>query len=491
MRHARISRLPTLLLLLLFSRLALPELARADAPAAFAGSKVCAACHAAQVDQWKGSHHALAMQKPTAATVLADFSGGRLEHLGVATTFSRSGQKFLVHTDNRDGGSQDYEVAYTFGVYPLQQYLIAFPEGWFQALGLAWDSRPKDQSGQRWFPLYPDQKLSGGDRLHWTGRDQTWNYMCANCHSTNLQKNYDLSTDAYATMWSDVNVSCESCPGSGHVAWAQSHSTLLSAQDRMGLSMWPKATDNGRWEMNPETGIAKRTEPLVSAELDVCAACHARRKVIAENPKPGAPLLDSYLPAYLEPGLYHADGQIDGEVYEYGSFVQSRMHQAGITCSNCHDPHNLKLRAARNNLCAQCHLPAKFDVTEHYHHQPGSAGAQCVNCHMPTKTYMVVDARRDHSLRVPRPDLSASIGTPNACTQCHGDRSADWAAKQVAEWFPQGRQTLALRQRAACWQNGHPQCRTATRSADFGSEPTRDRTRQRAFAAASLCFPRI
>jgi len=147
------------------------------------------------------------------------------------------------------------------------------------------------------------------------------------------------------------------------------------------------------------------------------------------------------LPALLGPGLYHVDGQIDGEVYEYGSFLQSRMHAAGVTCSNCHDPHSARLRAEGNALCAQCHMPAKFDATQHHHHQPGSAGAQCVNCHMPTKNYMVVDARRDHSMRVPRPDLSVSLGTPNACIQCHVGNSAQWAAQAVADWYPRGRQT--------------------------------------------------
>jgi predicted CXXCH cytochrome family protein len=211
----------------------------------------------------------------------------------------------------------------------------------------------------------------------------------------------------------------------------------------MALANWLKPTDAGHWEMNPETGIARRTEKLVSTELETCAACHSRRKVIAKNPVPGERYLDSYLPALLEPGLYYADGQIDGEVYEYGSFLQSRMHAAGVTCSNCHDPHSAKLRVAGNALCAQCHLPEKFDVAAHHHHQPGSAGAQCVNCHMPTKNYMVVDARRDHSFRVPRPDLSVALGTPNACTQCHADRSAQWAAETVAGWYPTGRQSTA------------------------------------------------
>ncbi len=204
---------------------------------------------------------------------------------------------------------------------------------------------------------------------------------------------------------------------------------------------WLKATDTGHWEMTPQTGIAHRTEPLVSGELDSCAACHSRRKVIEKNPVPGTRFLNSYLPAGLRPDLYHPDGQIDGEVFEYGSFLQSRMHHAGVTCSDCHEPHGLGLRAEGNALCAQCHMPAKFDVVEHHHHTPGSVGAACTSCHMPAKTYMIVDPRRDHSLRVPRPDLSVSLGTPNACTQCHGGKSAEWAAAAVAAWFPHGRQT--------------------------------------------------
>lgn len=427
------------------------EPGRTETPPEYVGPGVCADCHKGQVDLWRSSHHAQAMREATEATVLGDFNGATLEHFGVTTTFSRSGGKFQVRTDGPDGTLHDYEISYTFGVFPLQQYLIAMPGGRFQALGAAWDSRPKDQGGQRWFHLYEDQKPAPGNRLHWTGRDQTWNYMCADCHSTSLKKNYDLSTDTYATTWSEVDVSCESChgPASNHVAWAKvragevSDKSAMAAREppRFGLTNWLKATDNGHWEMNPETGIAKRTEPLVSAELDTCAACHSRRRVIAADAAPGAKLLDSHAPAYLEPGLYHADGQIDGEVFEFGSFVQSRMYHAGVTCSDCHEPHSLALRAEANALCGQCHLPVKYDAVEHHHHKPGSGGAQCVNCHMPAKTYMGVDERRDHSFRVPRPDLSTSLNAPNACTQCHVDKPADWAARSVAAWYPRGRQT--------------------------------------------------
>jgi diadenosine tetraphosphatase ApaH/serine/threonine PP2A family protein phosphatase len=224
-----------------------------------------------------------------------------------------------VHTDGPDGALHDYQIAYTFGLYPLQQYLIALPGGRLQALGIAWDARPRDQGGQRWFHLYPDQRLPAGDRMHWTGRDQTWNYQCADCHSTGLAKNFDLAGNSYATTWSDVDVSCEAChgPGARHVAWARSQPGAgsdagvpgRSDVNTLGLTNWLKATDQGHWEMNSKTGIARRTEPLASAELDICAACHSRRKVIVKDAAPGPPFLDSYLPALLEPGLYHADAR--------------------------------------------------------------------------------------------------------------------------------------------------------------------------------------
>ena len=143
--------------------------AHANEPPSFVGGQACAGCHAAQFGAWKGSQHALAMQPANAATVLGDFAGVQFEHFGVTTTFFRDGDKFMARTDGPDGAQHEYPIAYTFGVYPLQQYLIAMPDGRLQALGVAWDSRPKDQGGQRWFHLYPDQKLQPGDRLHWTG----------------------------------------------------------------------------------------------------------------------------------------------------------------------------------------------------------------------------------------------------------------------------------------------------------------------------------
>ena len=460
----------------------------AEEPARFTGAASCTGCHAGQAVPWQQSHHAQAMQKATPETVLGDFNDASFTQGGLTTVFHRDGERFVVRTDGPDGAIADFPVAYTFGVAPLQQYLIALPGGRYQAFGLAWDSRTKAAGGQRWYALYPDQTLKAGDRLHWTGRDQTWNYMCASCHSTDVQKGYDLATDSYKTSFSDVNVGCEAChgPGSRHLAWAQAKP--LPDDPTKGLVVSLPVGDHSVWVMNEATGIAERSKPATNAaEINVCATCHARAAPIVADSTAATPFLDAYLPALLEAGNYHPDGQIDGEVFEYGSFLQSRMHRAGVTCTDCHEPHAAQLRADGNALCGQCHMAGKFDVAAHTHHADGSAGAACVACHMPTKTYMGVDARRDHSIRVPRPDLSVTLAVPNACTQCHADKPAAWAADAVAGWFPNGRQT----------QPQYGQAIAAARAGRIGAAPGLDaligdlNTPPIARASALLLLPRV
>ncbi|HET9229412.1 MAG TPA: multiheme c-type cytochrome [Thermoanaerobaculia bacterium] len=386
----------------------------------FVGRQTCAGCHADQDRLWQGSHHDLAMQEATEATVLGDFDGASLTHFGTTSTFFRKDGKFFVRTDGPDGKLRDFPIAYTFGVAPLQQYLVEMPGGRMQTLPLCWDTE-----GKRWFHLY-SEPVPAGDTLHWTGSNQTWNYMCAECHSTGVRKGYDSKEDVYKTSWSEIDVSCEACHGAGskHVAWAKGDRKDQSRGFEVRL------TDSGRgtWIADPDTGMGKRLAPRVATdEIDTCGRCHSRRTVIQESQ--GPKLLDSHRPALLEPGLYHADGQIDGEVYEYGSFLQSRMYHQGVTCSDCHEPHSQTLRRVGNALCTHCHSAPKLDG--HDKHE----NVQCVDCHMPEKTYMGVDRRRDHSLRIPRPDLTVKIGSPNACNSCHSDRSPQWAAAAAERWY--------------------------------------------------------
>ncbi len=408
----------------------------AGSPPAFVGEQACASCHAVETSAWRGSQHDQAMQVATPATVLGDFNDTSFTKDGVTSRFYRKGDRFYALTDGPDGKLTEYPIDYTFGVYPLQQYLVAFPGGRWQALPVAWDTRPKEQGGQRWFHLYPDEKIPAGDELHWTGINQNWNWMCADCHSTNLVRGYDLKTDSYHTTFSALNVSCEAChgPGAAHVAWAESGASADDPTQGLTVQLHDRGAD--QWHFVGDAPIAARMTPLpMHTETEVCAPCHARRAPLGDAHTIGQPLLDAYRPSLLDPGAYHADGGMDGEVYNYGSFLQSRMYAAGVTCSNCHDPHSLKLRAAGNAVCAQCHQPATFDVAAHHHHVPGQPGSRCVDCHMPPKTYMVVDPRHDHSFKVPRPDLASRTGSPDACTGCHTERDTAWAAGRIAEWY--------------------------------------------------------
>ena len=406
----------------------------------FVGLAKCAGCHPKEAEAYRGSDHARAMQPASDQTVLGNFANARFAHRGLTSTFFRRDGKFFVRTDGADGKPGEFEIAYTFGVKPLQQYLVPFPDGRLQSLGIAWDTRLKAKGGQRWFHLFSGETLRPPDPLHWTGQEQTWNYQCAECHSTDLRKNYGASQNRYATTWAEITVSCEAChgPGSAHVAWAEKRpaSAPRAPAGRTGLVV-RLGRGEGSWVVkDPQRGIAEWSgAPRSTAEVDACARCHARRRPIVDPYPYGRPFLDTHMPALLEAALYHADGQILGEVYEYGSFIQSRMFRGGVTCSDCHEPHGLGLRAAGNAVCAQCHLPAKFDTPGHHHHKAGSDAARCVSCHMPARTYMVVDPRRDHSFQVPRPDLSAAIGTSNACSGCHRDRPPRWAAEQVVRWY--------------------------------------------------------
>ncbi|HET7032431.1 MAG TPA: tetratricopeptide repeat protein [Casimicrobiaceae bacterium] len=410
----------------------------ANAPAAeYVGGKTCAECHAKEVEAWRGSDHDLAMQVADDKSVLGDFADAKFKYAGTTSTFFRREGKFYVNTDGPNGKSGDYEIKYTFGVHPLQQYLIELPGGRMQAFGIAWDARPKAQGGQRWFHLYPDRNLRAGDSLHWTGNSQTWNFQCAECHSTNLRKGYDARTDTFHTTWSELDVSCEAChgPGSNHVGWARKTPDAKGYDNTKGLVVALDERKGVTWKPVAETGNAQRSAPRSQArEVDTCGRCHARAARLSDDEPHGRPPLDTHRLALLDPGLYWDDGQMRDEVYNWGPFVQSKMYAKGVTCSDCHDPHSLRLRAVGNAVCAQCHRTEKYDVEAHTHHAAGSAGAACAACHMPTTTYMLIDPRHDHSIRIPRPDLSANLGTPNACNNCHANRSPQWAATAIAQW---------------------------------------------------------
>lgn len=399
----------------------------------YVGTKACAPCHADQHAAWAKSHHANAWNLPDNKTVLGDFSGATFTHNGVETHFIRKLEDYLISTEGADGKTREYKVGYTAGVTPLQQYLVETEPGRLQAFDVAWDVKAR-----RWYHLFPEQKITASDGLHWTGPYKNWNGRCAECHATDYKKNYDPQTRKYASTQAEIGVGCEAChgPGSRHVDWAR------RAGDPASQNRTADQSDASKGLVIDLATTSAQTQ------IQQCAGCHSRREALfSSTPPAGTPFFDAFNIALLRPDLYHGDGAIKDEVYVYGSFLQSKMHEKGVSCSNCHEPHSGAVKDQGNGLCTQCHSPAGnasfpslskklYDTPEHHFHGAGTRGAQCKACHMMERTYMGVDGRRDHSFRVPRPDLSAAIGTPNTCNDCHTDKSAKWAQDQLKARFP-------------------------------------------------------
>jgi len=402
--------------------------------AEFVGRQKCIDCHKAEYDKWKGSHHDLSMDIANETNVLADFNDTEFEHSGTISRFYKKNRKFYVNTTGPDGKMDDFEITYTFGAYPLQQYLVPFPGGRLQCLTIAWDVVKK-----KWYHLYPDQDIPVNDWLHWTNQAQNWNGMCAECHSTHLIKGYIQETDTYHTTWSEIDVSCEAChgPASKHVEWAEMPEMARPETENFGL-------------------VAKTRDLNSRQMVELCARCHARRSFLGDYRHPQKDVLDAMLPQLLSVGMYFPDGQILEEDYVYGSFLQSKMYNNNVRCSDCHDVHSIKRVKDGNDLCLQCHRAPVYDSkAHHFHKQKGEKGdpvkladgtvfevgegAKCENCHMPGRYYMGIDYRLDHSIRVPRPDLSIADKTPNACNRCHADKDVQWSVNYTTKWYGQTR----------------------------------------------------
>lgn len=406
--------------------LAGPAMAQEAAHPAYVGTAACVDCHEAEAEAWDGSHHALAWTEPTPGSVLADFDGTTFAHDGATYRFRIEGDAYHVAITEADGTTTDHRIHSVAGVAPLQQYLIETEPGRIQSFDVVWDVGKRE-----WFHLYPDQHLPPDDGLHWTGPYKSWNARCAECHATGFRKNYDHRSRTYASTQAEIGVGCEAChgPGEAHLDWAAGRppNPAFTTLDAYGFTMRFDETE---------------------ATIQQCATCHSRREAHGDgNPLPGTAYHDAYTLALLRPGLYHADGQILDEVYVYGSFLQSKMYAQGVGCLDCHDAHTATLRAEGNAVCAQCHSLAgnpgyptlklaDYDDPSHHFHEPETEGAQCASCHMIERVYMGNDGRRDHSFRIPRPDLAAETGAPDACTDCHTDRTPAWAAARIGEWYP-------------------------------------------------------
>lgn len=426
------------------------------ADSTFAGSTSCAQCHRSEHEAWQRSHHGWALREARKESVLGDFNNTSFTNKDVTTRFTMKDGQYFVETGGPDGKPTNYQVRYTVGIYPLQQYLVETGNGRLQALDIAWDVDRK-----AWYHLYPEEEVGAGTGLHWTGPYKNWQARCAECHQTGFKKNYDAGTQSYASQWAELTVSCESChgPASAHVTWARN----------------PNRASKPRWG----EGLISLGPGRQANEVSVCGPCHSRRGPFSgDNPPVGSILGDHYALVLLSEGLYFADGQQLDEVYVLGSFLQSKMKAKGVTCSDCHEPHSARLIAEGNAICTQCHSEAgrgefptltksDYETPTHHHHKPGTEAAQCVSCHMPERTYMMIDKRRDHFFRRPDPLQAKAAGASDACTACHKDKSAEWAAVQIGEWSPNADRAWQDRAPFIALHSGDDSARTISALLDY------------------------
>ena len=404
----------------------------------YVGKEACIECHQKAYNDWLGSDHDLAMDYANDTTVLGDFNNATLTRDNQTHKCYKKDNKFFVYTDGADGSMKEFEVKYVFGYYPLQQYMVEFEGGRLQVLALTWSTIDTN-----WYymadSVYQGLGVDHTNWLHWTNQAQNWNSMCADCHSTNLKKGYELNTDSYNTTWSEIDVSCEAChgPSSEHIRWANLAEYARQDFINFGLPIQTSGIDNRQY-------------------VDNCARCHSRRSALSDPPPNSQSIFNHIIPSLPTEPNWYIDGQIKEEDYVYASFTQSKMFMNDIMCNDCHNVHSGKLVLDGNKLCLQCHKSDIYNTPDHTFHknygETGNAvisdagvkyevgsGTECVNCHMAGQNYMGVDFRRDHSFRIPRPDLSDKMGTPNACNRCHTDKTNQWSQDYIEKWFGQSR----------------------------------------------------
>ncbi|MBN4055137.1 deca-heme c-type cytochrome, partial [bacterium AH-315-K03] len=310
----------------------------------YVGSKACESCHQSQSDKWQGSHHEMSMRHATTQSVKGNFNNQSFSSSNKQGQFYKKADEYWVNLSDPDGKLKDYQIKYTFGVEPLQQYMVEFDDGRVQLIPFAWDTREAKKGGQRWFDLYPESSQKHQE-FFWTNTGQNWNYMCADCHSTHVKKNFTVKDNTYNTTFSEINVGCEAChgPASKHMAWAKHpNDKLINAGFNRHLG---KVVSNWKPIAGKTTLVAEITPSSnPSQQTVVCAQCHSRHVQISENDYVKSDALgDRYLLNLIDANRYYPDGQVYDEDYVYGSFLQSKMHKNGVVCSNCHDPHSAKL----------------------------------------------------------------------------------------------------------------------------------------------------
>jgi predicted CXXCH cytochrome family protein len=389
------------------------------------GATACASCHQAQFDIWKGGRHSKMVQPATSASVRGDFSSGPVTLRGSAYRFRAEKGQFYITESYLTGKEQEHRVEYTLGNRRVQHYLTTVENGWMIVLPPSWDLQRRE-----WFHNMEIVRPAAGDPKP----VQLWNKECVGCHVSQEEVNYNPATRTYATRWVDSGTSCERChgPGSAHVQQYRQSDETRPVGQRL---------------------IVRPTRLDAATSSSICAQCHSLRELLAPDFKAGENYFDYFRPVLeyethvdRDPP-YWADGRPRRFSNDALGLWQSQCFlRGGATCTSCHkDPHqpdvdrNVELAATNNKLCTTCHQEIGARPTAHTRHRADGAGSSCVDCHMPRTVVSLKSTMRDHTMSVPAPENTVAFGIPNACTECHKDRKAEWAVDVLRQWWPQGR----------------------------------------------------
>jgi len=391
------------------------------AQAVTAGAATCGRCHAERYAAWTAGRHSRMIQPARAETALGDFSRTRLTLNGRPYELRASRGQLFITESVLTGRPVEHRVDYTLGNRRIQHYLTTIDHGRIVVLAPTWDVQRRE-----WFDsrdiIRPDEQD--------TNPVQQWNKHCVGCHVSRQDNHYSTASRTYATSWTDFGTSCERCHGPGDAHVMQQDAGGGSGP---GAIVRPSSLDPQRASM-------------------ICAQCHSLRDTVAPGFRPGEDYYDffvpklEYTPRKEQDPVYWADGRPRRFSNDALGLWQSRCFlKGGATCITCHDAHrpdvdqHPELAPANNALCTRCHQTMATDVAAHTHHAPTSVGSSCIDCHMPRAVLSIKAKIRDHSMSLPTPENTVAFGIPNACTECHADRPAAWAADAVARWWPANR----------------------------------------------------
>lgn len=428
----------------------LPEIAapRPVAGKGYATSGSCRSCHPSQHATWRGSFHRTMTQVAGPLSIAAPLVRTELRSAAGSVVLVPRDGTFHVESERFHG-----PVVMTTGSHHLQVYWLRRENGAFVQLPWVWFLAER-----RWIPVTASFLQPPGGKL---GSVTEWNSNCVACHSVGGEPRIDLQAQRAFTRAAELGIACEACHGpAAEHARANRDPGRRYALHRSGASD-PTVVNPRRLASRRATEacgqchsvwVEKDFESYLAegkpyrAGRPLAAALHVVRYDLAPREEwhrrwMGADPEARYAEYFWKDGTVRVTGR------EYNGLLESACFTRGeLSCLTCHRMHGsepddqLKDEARMqggDETCLGCHGDFRRRIPEHTRHKAGSSGAACYNCHMPHTTWGLFTAMRSHRIDSPSAAVSARTGRPNACNQCHLDRTLAWTAERLSEWYGQ------------------------------------------------------